>query len=282
VRTCIISILTLILTLGLTACDGDETVLESVVKTDSTEILVTGTAILRPWTDFHLNMVKIHNEEIAVDSVKFADSLCRMGYGAFRVWGDDYYLGAYYYAPPPAPARFGSGDTARVEIYGARGTTTVDLKLLAIPEDSVVIVDGESDHSVAIGETVDLVWRSIPNADWYGISYGFWYDSAGHSYNLYNGSIATQDTTAQLPGGPRNGGYGMNINAFTGPVPGSGDYNVVGNGLVGYIYSPSGNTHFNVVVGQAAAPSGGASGEPPTYPAPEGSVLDYILQSMNE
>ena len=182
----------LLLTLGLAACDGDETVVDSVVRLDSTETLVTGTVILRPWTDFHLNMMKLHNEVIAIDSVTFADSLCRMGYGAFRVWGDDYYLGAYYYAPDE-PVRFGSGDTASVTIFGDHGPTAFDVKLLALPDDSVTLVASASDSQVAVGEAVDLVWNRVPNADWYGITYALWFDSGGHSYVVYDGSLATTD-----------------------------------------------------------------------------------------
>jgi hypothetical protein len=279
-RTFTLITLTMLLSACLVGCEGDESVVESIVRTDETETLVMGTAIARPWTDFHLNMTKLYNEEIDIDSVKFADSLCRIGYNTFRVWGDDRSLGAYYYAPRE-PARFESGDTATVEIFNDICIAVADIKLLSQPDDSVILVESESDDSVAVGEPVNLVWRSIPNADWYAVDYGFWYYEGGHSYPVYGGSIATQDTTAQLPGGTRDGGYGMNIGAFTGPVPGVDGYNVQGHGLVGYIYSPSGATYNQVIVG-AHESVAGQPDDDILFPAPEGSLLDNVLKAYRK
>jgi len=280
-RLVLISLTALALTLGLAACDGDETVVDSIVRSDSTEALVMGTVILRPWTDFHLNLVKMHNEDLVIDSVRLSDSLCRLAYGAFRVWGDERSFGAYYYAPDE-PARFGSGDTAHVDIFGERGAASVDVKLLDLSSDSVTLVASASDSEVPVGMEVDLVWNSVPNADWYGLTYGFWYDSGGHSYMVYDGSLATTDTTAQLPGGTRIGGYGANLEAFTGPIPGTGARNVDGNGFVGYIYSQSGSTYLNVDVVPTIIFPEGDQNRPTGYAAPEGSVLGNVLRDLGQ
>lgn len=269
-----------VLAVGLTlvSCDGETVILTSTVETDSTEVWVVGTVVMRPWIDFHLNMLKIHAQENQVDSVKFADSLCRIGAGSFHVWGDDYYYGAYYYNPDDG-ARFASGDSVQIELYSDLGTTTAKIKLLVAPGDSVMFVESASDTIADIGEVINITWDIIPNADWYGIDYGFWFDSSdGHSYPLCDSLVATTDTAIQLPGGPRIGGYGLNVFAYTGPVPGTGDYNVSGPGVVGTIYSSGRHAYWNVAVGHPDP--GPASSRPggDKYAAPDRDFIEALQQ----
>jgi hypothetical protein len=233
---------------------GNEDNTQGPADADEVTTLVIGNVILRPYVDFQMNMLQIYAQDHEIDSVLFGDSLCDMGQSVYYVWGNEYNYWAAYFNQADS-LRFNSGDVVRVYLFNDDRVTSVDIKLLSNPEDSIRFTVPELDTVIDVGESFELVWRRIANADWYGMQIYYWYDSAGQMASR-NGFVATTDTTYLFPGAdhPSDGRYGLNMVAVSGPVPGTGDYNLQGQSIVGSLYSTSRHTYGRIVVGAGPPP----------------------------
>jgi hypothetical protein len=168
VRLAACLITALMLTFLITACEDDETIVNTVYDYDSTRVLALGEVVLYPYVDFSINLLHIYAEPLLIDSVKFADSLCSLEDAGYYADGNQINYRAVY-SNMSDSLRIASGDIVSIEIFQDDSVTTVELPMLMSPDDSVLFNLSSIDTVVSLGEPVTISWTPVAGADWYGM-----------------------------------------------------------------------------------------------------------------
>jgi len=184
------------LPLLLAGCSDDEKPLCPSPE-PAPKYLIVGTVILRPYVDFTGSIHPINGQANEIDSILFADSACVIDKTGSFVEGNNYTYN-FHYLNEFDFIRFHSGDTVTIRIVRGQETATVRLKLVAMPVDSILIVNPPESSSVPVNSDIAVDWRPIAHADWYSVSY--LYDTSnvmGHPIlNVYDFAA---DTSYVIP-----------------------------------------------------------------------------------
>lgn len=231
---------------------GDDDSTSPVQPEEPVESLVIGQVVLRPHVDFAASVFQIYNEETDIDSVMFADSLCDFGpYAMFSIHGTDYLYHAVYYNLNDV-SRFSSGDSANIDFYEGSRRTTARVKLLDRQEDSVRVGQISEEPYLPVGETFEIPWNLVPNADWYALYIEYWTDDPELEWYT---ETWTTDTTFVIEGSGHNieGRYYIRLLAVAGPIPGEEGPNLNGPSITGTIYGRSALTMLFIDIGEPQA-----------------------------
>jgi len=231
-------------------CDDND----DVVAPEESPILVIGDVFLRPYLDFSCSFHTVDGNAPDVNHVIFADSLCEIIKAYYFVYGNNYSYHAVYFNTADSN-RYISGDTALVTFYEGpvddMTITNVAVKLLDIDNDKPVFLIPEGDTTIDRGDSLNIVWQKVENADWYGVSIYYSWDSLMYHLSYVNFD-ATADTFYTINTDTLANDISINfhIMAVTGPLPGSNTVNVNGKRLYGSLYSST-NTddYIRITVG---------------------------------
>ena len=198
-------------------CSDDET--SSVIAAATAQGWIYAYANLYPYVYYGSDNFYI-SKTAKIDSVKAGDSLCYYGSSYWYVYGDNVY-DYFNYSNNADTNRFVSGDTFDVTYYTSNGIATGSVVLLHTEDDRPVYISPVSEDTLSLGTALEVVWNDIPNAEWYGIYYRYYKDSAGTYINNREYAAVT-DTTFTIPGVTNiyNGYYWIYVAAATGPMPG--------------------------------------------------------------
>ena len=205
-----------------------------------------------------------------VDSIKIADGLCEL-----RTMYDAVSICAGRYEGPAGT--LSSGDNVTVTAYTPSGVGSATVALLDDDADTPIGFNHpvESPYdTVAIGEAITVSWSPVANADWYGVYYGYSYDSSGVHDN-WNEWSAQTTTSISIPVSQvlYNGYFRFNITPMTGPRPDQTG-NVSGGTMRGTVNSSS-YEYLRIYVG-----TGDAYPSSPEPPDVEPDVLE-MLKAMH-
>ncbi len=218
------------------SCSDDDT---NLGLAGGEETLVLGQVLLRPYVDFSLDIFPVYGQGNQIDSIHFADSTCEI-YPSYyyNFYGTEYlYTGVYYNIRDSL--RFQSGDTAPIKFFDNGQTSTAEVALLHWEDDTLKYLLPPAEYTASRGETVEIAWSRVPNADWYGLVWWYEFDSSG--FSAYRDSILwTIDTTMVIDGSflSDNGRLHIYGSSIAGPIPGTTP-NVSGLKITGSIYSRS-------------------------------------------
>jgi len=190
--------------------------------------------------DFYSDIMPMTNNGFSIDSIVANDTIAEYRDDSYwNVYGDDNYHWAEIYN---SPTTFTSGDTAEVKFY--RNNSMTSFKIRLMDSDTYVnYILPVANDTVSLGSPINVLFNSNQDAEWYGVRYYGYRDSAGTQV-YFQKVFATTDTTFTIPASFNiyNGYYWMNVAAVNGP--GQGDpVNLNGAGLIGefhsYTYSQS-------------------------------------------
>lgn len=252
-RKIIVCILGLVLIIALFISCDDET----VVVGNGPEYLIIGDVLMRPYLEILGNIHPVNGQSCDIDSIKFADSLCKIIKNVYYVDGTNYNY-SFSYRNQADSLRYGSGDIAPLHIYRDNEIVSAYIKLLKVPDDTVNIVSPDYNENFAVNDPVPLIWNKVAHADWYSVTYIYDTSDVFGSEITYHYETTT-DTTFTIPQTDHitNGQYIIYITSISGPVPGSTG-NIDGADMVGTIYgsaTPGVRMGLRVVIG--SGPSGG-------------------------
>ena len=247
-----IFILLFIILCVIAGCDDDN---DNGITTEEEPILAIGSVFLRPYLDFACSFQSIDGEPLPVERIIFADSICEIGKAYYYVYGNNYsYHGTYFNTADSN--RFRSGDTAIVTFYESpvdhMTITSVPVKLLEVEADKPVFTIPVDDTTINRGDSLTIRWNKVDNADWYGVSIHYWWDSLLYhlSYDNYDASTDTFFTINTDTLG-HDVSITFHVMAVTGSFPGSGEVNINGKRLYGPLYSCSdANNYIRITVGE--------------------------------
>jgi len=252
VRTTACLVLATTLALLTTACEDDETIVNTVYDNDSTKVLALGEVCLLPYVDFSINLLHVYAQPERVDSVKFADSLCDLEDAGYYADANRVnYIASY--SNMADSLRLGSGDVVTIEIFQDDSATTVELPLLASPGDSVVFDLDAIDTVISLGQPLRVFWQPVVGADWYGLMIYNYFDSLGSlAYNAWYYSTVQSACTLPASDHPHSSDYYIRIVAVAGPIPNSGVENIDGPDISGTIHCVTRSTILSARVGQGS------------------------------
>ncbi|MCP4570035.1 MAG: hypothetical protein GY841_20840 [FCB group bacterium] len=201
--------------------------------------------------EFYCYLIGIDGLIPDIDSVKVdgqkADMESGYGEGGGMVWAE-------YEGPAGG---LDSGDDITVVVYTPTGTSSVTFTLLEDEVDDAQAIGWEMDYpydTVALDQSIEITWNSIPNADWYFFDYDYSFDSAGTNVYRGNKEIYMTDTTFTIPASETgyNGYYYIDITAVAGPSPDASTGNVTGDVVKGMVISTCYNS-FQIYLGTGDA-----------------------------
>lgn len=247
----ILLLLVAISTLFIVGCSDDDE--KTIVAAVTAQGWIIGQASVSPEIDFNASIFPITNNTFVIDSVIAGDSLCRNDNGDYwYIYGDGNY-GYIEYENEADSQRYSSGDMYDITFYKDNSSTTTSMKLLNRQDDEPNFILPVDDDSISLGESLNIIWHTVPNADWYGMRIQYWKDSAG-TYLFRRKYLSFTDTSYVIPASTNiyNGYYRIYIVAATGP--GSGEEpNINGLGLMGEIHSESYSNQIRIYVGNGIA-----------------------------
>ena len=241
----------------LGGCGDDKTITNTVYVTDTLTVTdtlmgpqlphITGYVFVDPDLYMYADIYSAGPLEPTIDSVIVADSQAIVG-----LWTSISVIEPVGYAvyDNDSDTRLVAGDTAAISVYSGTTQSSVSVKLLNFTEDSTVIIapaDGDSSNA---GAAITIIWESVPNADWYGLSLQYIWDIDTQRFTqMLIGS--TVDTQFVLDGSLTlyNGSYDIAVVPVSGPDPESTQGNMTGDAVVGTIYSLAGAASRQTIIG---------------------------------
>ncbi|KAA3633644.1 MAG: hypothetical protein DWP97_08595, partial [Calditrichaeota bacterium] len=141
-------------------------------------------------------------------------------------------------------------DMYTATFYFSNGISTGSVRLLDQDDDEPSFILPIDDDTLSLGTAINVLWNSIPNADWYGLYVRYYKDSAGTYINNDREYFASTDTTFTIPAASNiyNGYYRLYIQSATGPRP-TDPPNITGSGWTGDLHSESGTFNIQVFLG---------------------------------
>ena len=180
------------------------------------------------------------------------------------------------------PEGFESGDTVEVIVYTPRGNGTCRVELLHLRSDTVQIVSHSTTSpydTVDIDTDIEIVWNSVPGADWYSCELWLYFIDAGYVEFDWVSNRGTQDTTMVISAADNGieGEWWIDVMAVTGPYPEDEEGNFIDPGVVDGAIRSYTYAWVAIVVGGGTSP--GVAGPPP-FNAEDRSetVFDRILR----
>lgn len=277
----IVTALLLLLTgsLFLTGCSDDD---DDVVAGTAAQATILGYANLYPYAYFYIDVMPLTNGDFMIDSAFAFDSTCLVRNDSYwYVYGDDNYQWVEYYNSDDT-SRYHSGDDVTIDIYNNGNLATTQITLLDYYDDFPPHILPATGDTINLNSSINCIWNSVTNADWYGIRMRYRKDSSGTQVYTYTYAGVT-DTSYTIPGSLNgyNGYYDIYIIAVSGPVP-DGPANMNSAGIIGDIVSyTTYQTNLRIYVGTGdPTPVGGMDFEPETE-TPEvvaKELMDNILK----
>ena len=229
-----------------------------------------------PGYEFYTDVMPMTNNGFMIDSIVSVDSIAEYRTDSYwNVYGDDNYHWAEIDQNPAST--YSPGDTAEVFFYRNGSMATLRLELLDYDIYPNVILPVDDD-SISLGESLNILWNTNQDAEWYGMYIRYYQDSAG-TYVSKRYYITTTDTTFTIPASTNiyDGYYNIYIVAVNGPTTGD-PVNLNGAGLLGEFHSYTGSEYRRVYVGTGDPfPVGGGSDEEIMTPEEASrDIMDHI------
>ncbi len=241
----ILLLLVAISALFIVGCSDDD----KITAAATAQGWIIGQAYTNPEIRFSADIFPMTNSTFTIDSIIAGDSLCiNEDYDYWYIYGDGNYDYAYYRNSADS-LRFSSGDMYDITFYRNNSSVSVSMKLLNRQDDKPNYILPIADDTIGLGDPLDIIWNSVPNADWYGLYIRYYKDSAG-TYVSNHEYLSVTDTIYNIPTYTNiyDGYYRIYIVAVTGP--GDGDApNLDGNGLLGEFHSKTSSNFRRVYVG---------------------------------
>ncbi len=190
------------------------------------------------------------NDGFTIDSIITNDSIADYRDESYwHVYGDGNYQWAYLSSDS---TDYLPGDTVEVNFYRNNAVAALSIRLIDYDIYPNYILPINND-TIALDEPLDIIWNIDQDADWYGIYYSYYRDSAGVT-NYVQTYVATTDTAFTIPASDNiyNGYYWIYVMAVNGPGTGE-PLNLDGAGLIGEFHSYTGSDYRLIFVGTGSA-----------------------------